>query len=186
MEKDAVSAGVAPVGGLFSTAEIKILICYILTEIGEPVPAEPLLNLLHYEGIANAFEVSDAFHALVNSKMILSKTEDQLYYCITAEGKSINETLKDSLPQTVKNRALNAAQKMVTRYKNAKNSIISVEHEENATYVTCTALDRGQPILSIKMLATDDLQIAQIKDHFLENAPEICSKVIDLFTDSAK
>ena len=29
MEKDALSAGVSKVGGLFSTAEIKILVCYI-------------------------------------------------------------------------------------------------------------------------------------------------------------
>ena len=52
MDKDAVSMGVKPVGGLFSTAEIKILICYILDTIGEPVPANELTNTQHYEGIA--------------------------------------------------------------------------------------------------------------------------------------
>ena len=57
MEKDAVSAGVSEVGGLFNTAEIKILVCYIFSSINLPVPGRMLADTLHYEGIANCFEV---------------------------------------------------------------------------------------------------------------------------------
>ena len=46
MEKNASGAGVSR-GGLFSTSEIKILICYILSAIDEPVPVDMLANVLH-------------------------------------------------------------------------------------------------------------------------------------------
>ncbi len=181
MEKDAASAGVAPVGGLFSTAEIKILICYILTELNEPVPTDGMVNLLHYEGIANAFEVSDAFHSLEKSGMIFSPENDGRF-TVTEQGKSVHETLKDSIPITVKNRALTATKKMLTRNRNAENSDISITHEDGMTYVTCTALDRKKPLLSIKMVVVDDAQGQRIKDRFLENSTEICSTVINLLT----
>ena len=66
MENDAIGAGVKN-GGLFNTAEIKILICYILNAVKEPVPAAMLSNILHFEGIANGFEVSDAMASLAES-----------------------------------------------------------------------------------------------------------------------
>ena len=183
MEKDAAGAGVAPVGGLFSTAEIKILICHILTELQAPIPSESLVNMLHYEGIANGFEVSDAFHALESSGLISTVTDDdEDCFIITQQGKSINETLNDSLPNTVKRRALNAARKMVARRVNAKNSDIQLTHEDDSTYITCTALDGSRPLLSVKMLITDDAMGARIKNRFLEASPEICSAVIDLLT----
>ena len=64
MEKDAVSAGVSEVGGLFSTAEVRILICDLLSSINKPVPVSMLGDMLHYEGIANVFEVNDSIAAL--------------------------------------------------------------------------------------------------------------------------
>ena len=67
MERDAVSAGVSEIGGLFSTAEIKILICYIISSIDCPVPGKMLANNLHYEGIANCFEVNDSIDSLCKS-----------------------------------------------------------------------------------------------------------------------
>ena len=67
MENDALAAGVSRIGGLFSTADIRILICYIISSIGEPVPGRLLADILHYEGIANCFEVNDSIAALLKN-----------------------------------------------------------------------------------------------------------------------
>ena len=56
MELDATTAGVER-GGLANMAEIRILICYVLDSVKEPVPATRLSELLHYNGLANYFEV---------------------------------------------------------------------------------------------------------------------------------
>ena len=183
MDRDAVSAGVEPVGGLFSTAEIKILICYILASINEPVPGKKLADVLHYEGIANCFEVNDAISSLLKSGQITVYNEKEDTYSITESGKNIAETLRTSLPYAVKDRAYTAAFKMVSQFKNAKDTEIKITHEKGKTYVNCSALDGEVPFVSVKLLVTDDAQAASIKEKFLNNPSKIYSGIIQLLTE---
>lgn len=182
MEKDAASAGVQPVGGLFSTAEIKILICYILDTVGEPVPANELINTLHFEGIANAFEVSDAISLLAKSGLIAPTDERGSEYLITRSGSETAKTLRDSLSYSVKERACTAALKMLARFKNAQTTDIKITHEDGRTYITCTALDRGAPFIGIKLLVGDDTQALAVKESFLERASELYPVIIRILT----
>lgn len=181
MEKDAVSAGVSPVGGLFNTAEIKILICYIISSINEPVPGNELANILHYEGIANCFEVNDAIASLCQKGHIKLVNEKDDSYIITETGKNIAETLKTSLPFTVKDRAYSAALKMVSRFKNSKETDIKIYKENGKTYITCSALDNNVPFMSVKLLVSDEEQALYIKNKFL-NDNRIYSDIMELLT----
>ena len=126
MEKDAVSAGVSQIGGLFSSAEVKILVCYIVSSIKEPVPGKMLANVLHYEGIANCFEVNDSIASLCKNGHLQLVNEEEDTYIITKSGKNIAETLKTSIAYSVKDRAYNAAVKMVAKFRNAKESDIKI------------------------------------------------------------
>ena len=181
MENDATGAGVLH-GGLFSTAEIKILICYILSAIDEPVPVSELANLLHYEGIANGFEVSDAVVNLSNNGQIAQADEKADTYIITASGKEIARELSTSLSMTVKNRAFAATLKMLTRYKNARDTHFEVTHENGRIYLSCSAIDDGVPFITVKMLLSDEGQAGYIKERFLENPSSIFSKLIEMLT----
>lgn len=98
MEKDAVSAGVSSVGGLFNTTEIRILICYILSSVNEPVPGRMLADMLHYEGIANCFEVNDSIAYLQKSGHLKSVDEAEDTYIITQSGRDIAGSLKPPYP----------------------------------------------------------------------------------------
>lgn len=182
MEKDAVSAGVSKAGGLFNTAEIRILICYILSSIDEPVPGQMLANLLHYEGIANYFEVNDSIASLTESGQIKLCNADDDTYVITPSGRSVAETLKTSLPLTVRDRAYTAAIKMVSRFKNAKETDIKITRENNNTFITCSAIDNGNPFMSVKLLVTDEEQAVFIKNKFLNDPSSIYSEIIELLT----
>ncbi len=181
MERDAVSAGVFERGGLFNTAEIKILVCYIISAIGCPVPGSQLANVLHYEGIANCFEVNDAIANLLSNGHLELVAEKEDLYIVTDSGKNIAETLKTSLPFTVKDRAYTAAFKMVSQFRNAKESEFKTEKENGKTFITCTALDNGQPFMSIKLMVSDEEQAKYIKNKFLSDS-KIYSEIIDLLT----
>lgn len=180
MERDALSAGVSEIGGLFNTAEIKILICYILSALDQPVPGNLLADVLHYEGIANVFEVSDAMDSLRKSGQ-LAASDDQTAYTITDSGRSVAETLQSSLSLVVRERAYAAAIKMMTRFKNEKETDITVSHENARSYITCTAKDHDIPFMSIKLLVADDGQANYIKDRFL-NDSELYAKIMELIT----
>lgn len=181
MERNASGAGVER-GGLFSTAEIKILICYILSAIGEPVPVDMLANILHYEGIANAFEVSDAVVSLSTSGQIVPTDDAEQVYQITDIGKATATTLKASLSSVVKERAYLAVMKMFAKFKNSKDNIFEITHENDATYLSCSALDGNKPFITIKMLITDEEQGRFISERFLENPSAIYSKIIEMLT----
>lgn len=182
MERDAVSAGVSPIGGLFNTTEIRILICYLLSTIGEPVPGNLLANTLHYEGIANCFEVNDSIAFLCKKGHIDLIDEADDTYLITESGRDIAETLKTSLSLTVKDRAYNAAIKMFSRFRNAKETDISISREGNRTFITCAAIDMGEPFMSVKLMVTDEEQAIHIKEKFLTNPSKIYSTLIDMLT----
>ena len=182
MDKDAVSAGVSPVGGLFSSAEVRILICYILSSIDGPVPGRLLADTLHYEVIANYFEVGDSIASLCNSGQIKVFDEQDDTYVITNSGKDIAQTLKTSLPFAVKDRAYNAAIKMVSRFRNAKETDIKISREGDNTYIICSTVDNGIPFMSVKHLVTDEDQALTIKENFLENPSATYSKIIEMLT----
>ena len=182
MEKDAVTAGVSEFGGLFTSAEVRILICYILSSIDQPVPGNLLANTLHYEGIANCFEVNDSIAALCKNGQLKLVDEKEDTYIITNSGKDIAETLKTSLSMTTKERAYNAAIKMLSRFKNAKETDIKISRDGNKTFITCSAIDEDTPFMSVKLLACDEDQALFIKEKFLSDPTKIYSAIIDLLT----
>lgn len=182
MEKDAVSAGVSPIGGLFSRAEIRILICYIISAINQPVPGRMLADTLHYEGIANYFEVSESIASLCESGQLELFNKEEGTYVITKSGKDIAETLKTSLSYTVKDRAYNAAIKMVSRFKNAKETDIKISRENGSTYITCSTVDNGITFMSVKILVTDEEQALTIKENFIDNPSAVYGEIINMLT----
>lgn len=182
MEKDAVSAGVSQFGGLFTTAEVRILICYIISKINKAVPGNLLANTLHFEGIANCFEVNDSIAHLVKSGQLECVNEKDDTYIITKSGKDVAETLKTSLSITVRERAYNAATKMLAHFKNTKETDIKISREGDKTFITCSAIDEDTPFMSVKLLACDEDQALFIKEKFLSDPTKIYSSIIDLLT----
>ncbi len=182
MEKDAVSAGVSEIGGLFNTAQIRILICYIFSSIKEPVSGRMLADTLHYEGIANCFEVNDSIASLLESGHLKLIDQKEDTYVANPLATQVAETLKTSLPYSVKDRAYSAVLKMVSRYKKSKESDIKISHEGNRTFITCTALDGDEPFMSVKLQVTDEDQALFIKEKFLNSTDNIYSQIISLLT----
>ena len=182
MEKDAVSAGVSKIGGLFSTAEVRILLCYILSEINQPVPGRMLADTLHYEGIANCFEVNESIASLCETGQLEVFDEKEDTYVITKSGRDIAETLRTSISYTVKKRAYSAAVKMVSRFKNAKETDIQITKENGSTYVTCSTVDNNTVFMSVKILVGDSEQANTIKENFLDNPSAVYGEIINMLT----
>ncbi len=182
MEFNAVTAGVNP-GGLVSTTEIKILICYILKNVKDPVPETRLCELLFYEGIANVFEVSDALTSLYESGHIKLVDPEENSYTVNESGINIAETLKTSVPITIREKACLATVKMISKIRNAKETDIHIGREGDNTYITCSAIDGKNTIISIKLLVSDEAQAISIKNRFIDDPSGLYTKIIDLLTD---
>ncbi len=178
MIKDALSAGT---GSLISSAEIKILICYILKSVNAPVPGKQLANLFNIEAIANYFEVIEALESLSKAGNLRYDESDDSY-TVTAEGAAAAETLKGSLPFTIRERAIKVTAKLIATIRNSENTTINIIKENDQMFIECSAEDNGKTLLCVKMLVGDEIEAQCIKQRFLEKSNEIYTGIINLMT----
>lgn len=180
MEINATNAGVS-YGGLTSTEEIRILICYILDSINEPVPGQQLSELLHYQGIANYFEVVTAFSDLCDKGHIL-KNDDN--YSVTDSGRNIAATLKTSVSLSVRDKVYALTVKMLSRMKYANDTKIDITPVDNGYSIKCAVVEGNIELVSVSLFVTDKAQANQIKERFLDDPTRIYSGIIGLLTDN--
>ncbi len=182
MEKDAISVGVGK-GGLKSTAEIKILVLYLLMSVNEPVPSNQIADLLHIEGIANTFEVNEAFYQLHKNELIVEADDGGDSYLINNKGRDVGQTLQSSVPFTVREKSVKLLKKMLQRNRHMKETDIVISHEADGTIkVTCSAIENEKVIMSFWLQATDDAQAIRIRENFLDDPALIYRTLIDMLT----
>ena len=100
------TGGVGP-GGLWNPNDIRILICYVLHSVDAPLPREDISQILQRKGLANYFEVEDAFAALERLGHI---SQDGAGLCqVEKTGREIAAALGDTLPLSVRDKATETA-----------------------------------------------------------------------------
>ena len=99
MEVDAFTAGVEP-GGLNSTRDIKILCCYLLNYVNQPVQHEQLVEALTVTGLVNYFEVASAISELL---MMGNVIQDENGYdtLVDLDDSAVKETIRKFLEETM-------------------------------------------------------------------------------------
>ncbi len=182
MNHDAFSAGVEP-GGLYSSQEIKILICYMLAGVDEPLPRQSVLEIIAAGGMANFFEAGAAIDELIRLHNLTEGEDGRLY--LTEDGRQAASTLSGMIPFTLRERSVQAALKLLTRMRREKETRVPVKKLDPGRLVTCEIQDAGQPLLSFSLRVADDLQAGLIRERFLEDPTLIYSSLIALLTGDA-
>ena len=182
MNHDAFSAGVEP-GGLYSSQEIKILICDMLAGVDEPLPRQSVLEIIAAGGMANFFEAGAAIDELIRLHNLTEGEDGRLY--LTEDGRQAASTLSGMIPFTLRERSVQAALKLLTRMRREKENRVKVKKLEHGRLVTCEIQDAGQPLLSFSLRVADDLQAGLIRERFLEDPTLIYSSLIALLTGDA-
>ena len=182
MNHDAFSAGVEP-GGVDSSQEIKILICYMLAGVDEPLPRQSVLEIIAAGGMANFFEAGAAIDELIRLHNLTEGEDGRLY--LTEDGRQAASTLSGMIPFTLRERSVQAALKLLTRMRREKENRVTVKKLEHGRLVTCEIQDAGQPLLSFSLRVADDLQAGLIRERFLEDPTLIYSSLIALLTGDA-
>lgn len=90
---DAFDAGVEP-GGLRSKSEIKLLVCYLLRSVGEPLSKDVIDEVMQSYGFANYFDVSQALLELVQTGSITLDGAQPSVYRLAPNGRQAAEMLE--------------------------------------------------------------------------------------------
>ena len=174
MFSDAMTAGVNP-GGLQSRTELRVLICYLLHNSSVPLPLDSVKERLHFEGIANYFETAYAIAELEENGTIRSVEEEngKKYYVSTDECDNIAVTLGNSVPFSVRESALEIADKISDRNRNERENRVLKEKCDNGVYITCSVMDRELELVTVKLLVPDDETAETVKENFLNSPVDV-------------
>ena len=104
MAGNAFTAGVKP-GGLTTSTEIRILLCYLIQHAGTPLSQGELETALLGEELVNYFELASNLSDLLEQGFV---REENGRYTILPAGADIAEALADDVPRSVRDAAVGA------------------------------------------------------------------------------
>ena len=153
--QDAFSAGVEP-GGLYTSQEIKILICYMLLGVGEPMERQMVTELIAGNGMANFFETAAAVDELARQR------------CIDFTALLVQ------IPVI-----------FLSRIRREQENTVELEKLDHGYRVTCTIQDSASPLMSVSLRVADDMQAGLIRENFLDDPTLLYRSLLAILTGDA-
>ena len=179
--QDAFSAGVEP-GGLYTSQEIKILICYMLLGVGEPMERQMVTELIAGNGMANFFETAAAVDELARQGHL---TEEEGRISLTETGRQVGDTLAGMIPYTLRERSVKAALQLLTRIRREQENTVELEKLDHGYRVTCTIQDSASPLMSVSLRVADDMQAGLIRENFMDDPTLLYRSLLAILTGDA-
>lgn len=177
--------GVLP-GGLHDTEQIKVLICYLLSETQEAVTSDFISGVLQKCGAANYFEASHSFAELVANGQLTTSDDSDNLFILADSGRFIVTTLSDELPKAIKESTLKDYKNYLRQYDIKQENSVKLHSENNKTYVECTVNDGDNPLLKVNMYMPDTEQASLVRNVFYNNTDVVYQAIVALMTGDKK
>ncbi len=170
MSFNAFVGGIEP-GGLTNDFEVKILICYILQKIGEPLPFDLLSEAVQQTGFVNYFEFIDAVSELQRTehvKKVLTDKGEELFQLL--EGGEISaQTFHHTLPLTVREKTVSVARKLLKMQKYKEEIEMNYTPVDNGYMLTMRLKDIGSDLMNISVFIPSEDECNEIMDRIYDD-----------------
>lgn len=177
---DAFMGGVQD-GGLRSTLEIHMLICYLLAHIDEKMTADVITETVVEGEIANYFETTSALQSLIDRGLILQDENGRL--TPTDKCREYIGLVENELPWTIRTRSLELAGRLAVRKKFEKENGAEITEKDGNFFVTLHLKNEGGfDIMTLTLLASSSEEAEQIKNRFFDNPIEVYQKLTDMLS----
>lgn len=179
MESFTFDDGIEP-GGLRTKNEIKLLVCYLLSNVDEKITRSQLCEISLDKGLANYFEINQAVSELIENGSVISDfIECEEYLSVTEKGRSSTKTLEFQLPRSVREKAINAAIKMLTLAKRKRENKVEVEKLEGGGYHVTFSMEE---MMKLTIYVADEMQVETVTNNFYEDPIKLYSGIIASLT----
>ncbi len=168
---------------LFDSGDLKVLICYLLAAVNEPIPATETAQLFHYEGIANYFDVQTAFYDLERDGFIESTSLGKDLFRICEKGYDLSKTLKESISNTLRSKVYNAVIKMLAHYKYRRDTDITIAEQSGGYLLTCRMMNGETVLCSFSLMLPNFSQASALKENIIKDPKYYFDSVIQLLTE---
>ncbi len=152
-----------------------------MDKINVPIKKSDITLVLQTNGLANYFEVSEAFCEMISNGSIKEHSEEG--YLITTQGKIIVEELEKIIPRAVRDKALTAVISYLERIRSEKENKVIIRKNDVGFTITCIISDNSFEMLKLTLYAPNRDIANSIKDNFYEDPSEIYSKILSLLTE---
>ncbi len=176
MAYDAFSEGVE-LGGLRTTYEINILVCYLLKSVNSAFTKQQLCDILQQDGLVNYFELTHSINELVKLKQIEpEKTANgEEAYRVTELGAKACAVIERTVSASVREKAIKAALRLMARESRERMNKVEISQVKDGCIVTMRMLDVGSDLMELKLFMPDMMQANMVKRQFL-NDPQLLYK----------
>jgi len=167
----------------FFGGDLKVIICYLLSAIKEPIPVTETAQLFHYEGIANYFDTQTAIYELEKEGYIEQPSNKKDMMTVAQKGIILSSTLKESVSIVLREKLYNAVVKMLARYKAERDTNIEITQGQSGYLLTCKVNGGEETLLSYSIMLPNMAQANSLKERILKNPKYYCDAFIELLTD---
>ncbi len=184
MDFNALSEGVRP-GGITTTHQIIILLCYMVRGAGEPVTLEQLAKAVVEEELVNYFEVTSATQLLVE-KGHLIETEQKGLYVLSPLGEQTALEFEKNLPASVKDRAMGALINILKLLHREQENNIDIIKTDDGYEFSLVMKDIGSDLLTVKMFFPTIEQCWEVKKRILNDPLTVYKGIFSILTGDYK
>ena len=169
-------------GGLRDTAQVKVLICYLLQTVGGTLPRHLLDQSLQSDGLCSFWTISESLSGLLEKGMIEQKELDgTVSYTVTAQGESCAAELETAIPLAVRERAVKRAVALLAKAKAATQTRVEIQKGKDGYVVSFAIPDGDRELFTLRLGVADSLQAHMMKEKFLEDPVKIYREILRAF-----
>lgn len=180
MSREAFTAGVKP-GGLTNTTQIRILLCYLIRTVAQPLSRQELESALLEQQLVNYFELAAGLADLEQQKLV--RLEKGRYH-ITPEGRKVADLLLTDLPRSVREQAVQAAVLAQQYARKAAENQALVRRTPDGWQLDCRIQEMDREVFSLSLLMPDQATAEAARDAFVHKGGDFYKILLAMFSGS--
>jgi hypothetical protein len=179
MPENAFTAGVRP-GGLTTSLEIRILLCYLIRHTNETLTPTELESALLSEELVNYFELATNLSELRDQGLI---SEENGHYVLLPAGQEVADSLCDDVPLSVRDAAVRAVQRIRQAAQKRAQHKVDITPCGSGFTVLCTITEDNIELFRLSLYMSDRLSAIQARERFIEHGAELYRQTLTALTD---
>lgn len=182
---NAFVAGIQP-GGLTNDFEVKILICFLMDQVGKALPFEQIGEILREPELVNYFEFAESMSELTRSgHLLLRKDEDGVERLeITEIGRATAKAFGKTLPLTVREKTMDYARKAICMEKRLSEVDVKYHRSTDGFILSLTIKDTGSDLLSLNLFLPDEEECLTVQEKLYSDPSGFYQGLLDLVLNS--
>lgn len=164
---------------LNSAHRVRVLICYLLGRLKQPVTEEQLYEIAEESGVINYFYYSEALEGLLkNGSLTRTERDGKVYIEPTEKGRFGADYFNDTVPLYFRKEILKAALSYFARLERESSADTDIAETDNGCEVRCRIGDTDYDLMRISLYAPDREQAELIREKIMLDPAEFYRRVL--------